>query len=242
MQYKDHSCMPPPGSIVNYIGTSDPAGWIICDGVVRTSTDDRYEALSNLLGGNKNRITPPDLRSKFLRGNSTVISGISGGGSDTVTLTTANMPSHSHAITINETAHTHNNTISDYHNHTISTFQSKQHNHQHSFLGGTHRHGCDMNPPDDANWTGNENQNPPGDTRNYLNRFWPTMYSYTNMYFSNQTAYATATATSSIETPGVAGTNAFATTGITATSVDIGSGSSFSIIPLHRTVNYIMKY
>jgi len=60
MEYLGHNAMPPPGSIMSYIGTSDPDGWIICDGILRTSTDSRYAALSVLLGGNADSITPPE--------------------------------------------------------------------------------------------------------------------------------------------------------------------------------------
>lgn len=62
---------PPPGSIIAYFGTSDPFGWVICDGTLRSNADGRYNNLLTLsigigtVGGN---YTPPDLRAMFLRG------------------------------------------------------------------------------------------------------------------------------------------------------------------------------
>ena len=70
---------PPPGSIMAYFAggdsangsSSDPDGWIICDGVPRTNGNDgRYNYLSALGIGSLNgyTYTPPDLRGAFLRG------------------------------------------------------------------------------------------------------------------------------------------------------------------------------
>ena len=44
-----HSIGPPPGSIVSYLGTTDPDGWIICNGTTRTdNSDSRYNKLNAL--------------------------------------------------------------------------------------------------------------------------------------------------------------------------------------------------
>ncbi len=68
------STSPPPGSIMAYLGTSDPDGWVIADGNQRTNgADGRYNNLvsaplsigSGSLNGN---YTPPDYRGAFLRG------------------------------------------------------------------------------------------------------------------------------------------------------------------------------
>lgn len=102
--YNNHSVSPPPGTITNYLGVSDPEGWLICDGTTRTATDGRYANLASILNtafgintNTSNSITTPDLRNKFLCGKdnyNTVQSSF--GGSSTVTLTTNNMPNHSH--------------------------------------------------------------------------------------------------------------------------------------------------
>jgi len=100
--------------VVSYLGTTDPDGWVLCDGQPRTSTDNRYiniyvllNTALNVTTNTSNYIIPPDLRARFILGNSAVgTSTISTGGNSSVTLTTANLPSHSH--TISDPGHFHN--------------------------------------------------------------------------------------------------------------------------------------
>jgi microcystin-dependent protein len=94
-------------------GAGDPDGWVICDGIKRTVTDGRFAIvaplLNTIMGTNNNTsnsITPPDLRNRFLLGSNATGANIgTTGGSTTVTLTTDNMPSHSH--TVNDPGHSH---------------------------------------------------------------------------------------------------------------------------------------
>ena len=79
----------PTGGIIMWSGTlaNIPAGWQLCDGTNGT----------------------PNLIGKFIRGVNTDSTdpGITG-GSDAKTLITANLPAHSHTVTVNaEAAHTH---------------------------------------------------------------------------------------------------------------------------------------
>jgi microcystin-dependent protein len=103
---------------MQYFGKTDPDGWVICDGQPRTCTDNRYTDLAILLNSvlsvntnNSNSITPPDLRSKFLYGASDTQSNIGNTtGSATRTLTTNELPSHTHTGTTGDDSpdHTHN--------------------------------------------------------------------------------------------------------------------------------------
>jgi microcystin-dependent protein len=242
MEFLDHLWLYPPGSIMPYIGTSDPDGWIICNGVLRTSTDSRYAALSVLLGGNANSITPPDLRSRFLRGNSTV-STISNGGSDSVTLTTVNIPSHSHGITMNGGSHTHNNTCSaSAHNHAITVTETP-HKHNDALVDPGHSHRCLLGRLNDGNWTSGNGEYPPGDGQTLVGRVWYTRQAGIVIYPNangNATANWIGSSANTVNTLRM--TNVAATTGITATCAPVGSGTSFSIIPPYATVNYIIKY
>lgn len=98
----------PLGSITDYAGTGDPSStWIICDG--RPLSRSTYAPLFGLIGtayGSGNGTTTfniPDLR-----GRTTIGAGggngltnrplASLGGQETVTLTTAQMPQHRHAL------------------------------------------------------------------------------------------------------------------------------------------------
>jgi microcystin-dependent protein len=114
----------PPGTISGYIGISDPAGWIICDGVTSTVTDSRYANVYSLLNtamgvttNTANRITPPNLKSRVMYGKSTTTTTTMGfGGSSTQELTVANLPPHSHDIFLASNGYITNNGGTQYAN------------------------------------------------------------------------------------------------------------------------------
>jgi microcystin-dependent protein len=115
---------PPVGSIVQFYDTTDPDGWVICDGVTRTSTDNRYAKLAVILNrinsvstNTANSLTPPNLKGNFLFGTNTVTSIGGIGGSLTKTIATGNLPAHNHPITDPGHGHTTNNPS---HNHTLT--------------------------------------------------------------------------------------------------------------------------
>jgi microcystin-dependent protein len=189
----------PTGSIVAHLGTTDVTGWIICNGVTRTNnSDSRYNALNLMAigigGGGTTNYTPPNLTNKFLYGNSTTIGTT--GGSSSVTLSIANIPTHNHTGTTD--SKTSGITISDSgHSHVL------------------------------YNQGDNYRQATTGD-RDVA----PDLIGYNN----TTTAYAMETASS--------------TTGITITDPghthpfttgNVGSGTSFSILPSYYNVNYLLK-
>jgi microcystin-dependent protein len=68
------SATAPTGSLSAYLASTDPVGWVICDGQPRAIGDSRYINVVSLgigssAGGN---YTPPNLRGSFLRGIGTV--------------------------------------------------------------------------------------------------------------------------------------------------------------------------
>lgn len=93
----------PTGSIMPFIGTTAPYGWLLCDG--KPFADDVTTAsLKALLGGT---ITP-DLRAMFLRGSDSGINGHSGPTLKTVQQD--DIKSHLHGVNINTSSngeHTH---------------------------------------------------------------------------------------------------------------------------------------
>ena len=100
----DDSSLFVTGMILMYTGNSAPSGWAICNGSNGT----------------------PDLRDRFIVGAGSAYSVNNTGGAASVTLSTAQIPSHNHSFS-----------GSSSHSHTIN-------NHTHSFSGSgsnTHSHG-----------------------------------------------------------------------------------------------------
>ena len=77
----------PVGTIVAYGGNSAPSGWQLCNGGTAGTS-----ALQTLLG----QSTVPDLRDRFVVGAGNNYSRHNTGGNNTVTLTEAQIPSHTH--------------------------------------------------------------------------------------------------------------------------------------------------
>lgn len=87
----------PVGTVVSFVGTTPPNGWLLCDGTVISPSS--YPALYPLLVNG----TLPDLRSRFIVGTGQG-AGLSKynrndvGGLETVTLAINQIPPHSHSI------------------------------------------------------------------------------------------------------------------------------------------------
>jgi microcystin-dependent protein len=99
----------PVGVIVSFLGERDPDGWVICDGQPRTY-DVKYESLltSNIGSRNGSQYFPPNLTDRFLKHTEVKKTN----NAPTVTLTTSNLPNHTHAgttssIATGPTSHTH---------------------------------------------------------------------------------------------------------------------------------------
>ena len=102
----------PQGGIIIWSGASNtiPSGWVLCNGSNST----------------------PDLRAKFVVGAGSGYSVNDTGGAASVTLTTAQMPSHNHSFS-GSGSHSHN-----INNHTHSFSGSSSHNHGINDPGHTH--------------------------------------------------------------------------------------------------------
>lgn len=111
---------PPTGSIIAFAGGTAPNGWLMCNGGgYSTSTYSKlYGVILNHYGGDGNTFYVPNLTNKFIRGKASMPSlGNVTGGADSVTLATANLPSHNHSASDSGHSHTASQTA---HNHTAS--------------------------------------------------------------------------------------------------------------------------
>jgi microcystin-dependent protein len=92
--------LPPIGSIMLWPDATPPAGWLLCDG--DTHLPATYPVLSALLGETFGNVSPyfrvPTLTNRFPVGAGDTYSVGSTGGAATHTLTTAQLPAHSHDI------------------------------------------------------------------------------------------------------------------------------------------------
>ena len=97
------------GVVQLFAGSSAPSGWLICNGqaVSRTTYAALYAVIGTTYGAGDGSTTfnVPNLVNRTVRGSNSLGKT---GGTDTVTLTTANMPAHSHGGTTDSAgAHTH---------------------------------------------------------------------------------------------------------------------------------------
>jgi len=104
----------PTGAIVTWTVTAAPSGYLACDGtaVSRTTYSGLFAIVSSLYGSGDGSTTfnIPDLRGKFMAGYGTALTSVTAGmvigttigntgGVQAVSLATAQIPSHSHALT-----------------------------------------------------------------------------------------------------------------------------------------------
>lgn len=99
------SSLGPVGTIVDYIGTTAPAGWAVLDGSTITNGQTLYPDLWAILPAtfkSGTSIVLPDTRGRVAVGRNPSDTDFDNvgdtGGAKTVTLTTAQMPSHGHTL------------------------------------------------------------------------------------------------------------------------------------------------
>ncbi|MGZ8236342.1 MAG: phage tail protein [Methylobacter sp.] len=96
-----------PGEIRMYAGATSPAGWHICDGsaLSRTTDANLFAVIETTYGAGDGSTTfnVPDLRGNTVIGAGAGYALGASGGSESVTLTEAQLPSHSHEATLDLT-------------------------------------------------------------------------------------------------------------------------------------------
>lgn len=211
IKFNGHSTGAPTGSIMSYMGTSDPGGFVICDGILRNNGQDgRYNKLiaANIGSGTIYlNYTPPNLTNLFLRGSSTITNINKLGGSASVKLTSNELPKHNHKITDNG------------HIHAIPDKQ-----HTHGITDNGHNHSTT------TYWKSSSVMQNNGD--------WASIGENWGQNGNTYTEKNTCGLTQSNKKSGITSTNNNTTTISLGTT---GNGKEFPILPQHVTVNYIIK-
>lgn len=135
----------PVGSLIPWLGTTTvPSGYLEANGAVvsRTTYSELFDAIGTKYGAGDGSSTfgLPNLNGKHLKGTTSTSTVGNTTGSDTITLTTAQLPSHSHSISHTH-AYSHSHGIS--HNHSVSSAnQSASHSHSGTTAnnGANHTH------------------------------------------------------------------------------------------------------
>lgn len=95
----------PTGAMIQFGGSSAPSGWLLCDGasVSRTTFAALFAVLSTTYGSTSGTtFNVPDMVGKFALGEGGGNTRGQTGGSQTHTLTIAEMPSHTHTLSMRE--------------------------------------------------------------------------------------------------------------------------------------------
>lgn len=126
----------PVGGIVMWSGTlaTIPTGWALCDGTTQNS------------------VVTPDLREKFVMGSAALTNPGGTGGANSLSLVTANLPSHTHGAGTIGDGHTHTFSGTNTHDHSDGDLRTESHSH--TFSGSSHSHTIKYNTVTQFNGTG----------------------------------------------------------------------------------------
>jgi microcystin-dependent protein len=219
----------PCGAMVNFAGTTAPTGWLICDGrlISRSTYSDLFDIIGTTYGFTTNEnFNLPDLGERIPVGYKSGTNSLGNtGGNNSVTLTTNQIPSHTHSGTVASNGdHTHTGTSDSNGSHT-HTASDSGHNHSYNDAyfaenrgGGTNVYG-----------TGSGTD---GDNDYYYRTPTPT----TSNGFANITVANNGVHTHSFTTE----TNGSHSHGITIGNT--GSGQSIDIRNKFIVLNYIIKH
>jgi microcystin-dependent protein len=101
--YLDDYILIPPGTVMQSAAITRPGGWLLCDGSRLNTNDypDLFNAIGHTYGGSDTSFNLPDIRGRVPIGSGsgaglTSHSLGSTGGEESHTLTTSEIPSHSH--------------------------------------------------------------------------------------------------------------------------------------------------
>lgn len=212
----------PIGSIICYAGSTAPDGWLFCDGssLSKTVYADLYSVIGTTYGesGDHTSFYLPNLSQRLPLGKS-VGSSLGGtGGNQTITLSTNQLPAHTHTGTTNaDGTHTHTGTT------------STDGSHSHSINDPGHSH-TQTTINDDFN---NSGTNPPGFSADSAGiRTWDNISTNTTGITINSNGNHSHTL--NIDNAG-SHTHTFTTN-------STGSGESVNVMNPYLVLNYLIRY
>ena len=230
----------PPGVISQYAGTTAPDGYLLCQGqeVSRVDYADLFAVIGITYGSGDGSTTfnLPDLRQRVpvgLNSTGTFNALNNTGGSETHTITNAQLPSHTHSFSATSSS-------DGAHTHPISLTSGADGNHNHGGFtnngtnDGTHSHtlGGGMYAPDvTGNWGGT---------------FWVNNGSGGLTVPTTSSAHRHVIANSGTHTHPISGNTGAASANhthtVSGTTGATGSGNAIPIVQPYIVLNYIIKY
>jgi hypothetical protein len=154
------------GDVKSGIQNADHSGWVKLDGRALTSLSASQQAAAAALGLAGNL---PDAANSYLVQNGSALASVS--GSNTVTLTQANLPNVNFtgtAASAGDHNHTGTTLNAGSHNHTGTTTTNGSHNHTGTTSSnGSHSHSLQMNGKDNGDFSNAPGQYPTGDASKF---------------------------------------------------------------------------
>lgn len=226
----------PIGAVMMWSTNKAPSKYLICDGsaVSRTTYEGLFSVIGTTFGTGDGSTTfnLPNMKDRFVMGTSTSAALASTGGAATVTLTVAQMPSHTH------TQNSHNHTQNS-HNHTQNGHTHTLNGHAHSFSGttsesGWHTHKCVTY---NGATGGYEYVRPNGWSGQNGDREIAGAGSHTHSYSGTTGGNSGNTSSTTATNNATTATNQ----ATTATNQNTGGGEAHTNIPPYISMNYIIR-
>ena len=239
----------PTGSMTMWCGdsTQPPTGWLVCDGsIVDAVTDPTKQALFDAIGiafsddlasPDNSNFRLPDMREKFPFGAPVDSSRGDENVRTSVTLTTSNMPSHTHSVA---------NLTVDSHSHGSGGYKTVSHSHGYSGTA-TGSALATYNSFSYLTSASLQTNSQPGYIINPGTINFPTGISTTASNVGTVSGYTGVVSadyegtTNSSGTLDVTGNSGTASPGISGTLSSAGSGTAFPITPSYVGIHFIIK-
>ena len=247
----------PTGSMTMWCGdsASPPPGWLVCDGAILDAvTDPTKQALFDTIGvafsddlasPDNSNFRLPDMRDRFPFGATTDSNRGDENVRTSVTLTTSNMPSHTHDVSgLNAKSHKHDDgtLFVTNHNHDATLSEATSHDHSLFFGSASITIPTERASGSSTNYTGSRLQRGSGSTSSAITgTYQNNIYTDLNLTGNTSAELVTVTGTTDNSTAGVAGDTGSASPDIEGTLGSAGGDQAFPITPSYVGIHFIIK-